>query len=260
MRSKSLLPRGMKSLCNGCIECNMEELLESEALPVPFLVDYSNKEHYYEDFLSESAAKVFDTQRKKNKEPVKMVPINEMTQKEILRGVDSKRLERSKKLTTQYIGVTPKKGWIKFMTKSQYLPGVKYTQYIELKEAEDIKYFKEFRKQDIIRLFLSGDIKLFCSCPDFKYRFSYMTYQMGYGIRKESRFPKRVNRTLEGSCCKHLIVVLSSLMFNWSSIAKDMRKTKFFNIKYSEDDYEEEIKKEKLRAKDLRNKKKSKKK
>lgn len=254
---KNLLPKGMKSLCNGCIVCDMKELLEDKDLLVPFLVDHSNKEHYYEDFLSESAARVFDDRRKN---PPKVVPINEMTQKEILRGVDSKRLERSKKLTTRYIGVTPKKGWIKFMTKSQYLPGVEYTQYIELKEANDIKYFKEFKKQDIVRLFLSGDIKIFCSCPDFKYRYTYMAHQMGYGIRKENRFPKRVNRTLEGSCCKHLIVVLSSIMFNWSSIAKDMRKTKFFNLRYNEGDYEEEIKKEKLRAKDLRNKKKSKKK
>lgn len=250
----------MKSSYNGCVECDLEELLEdTEALPVSFLVDYENKEHYYEDFLNESVARAFDLKNKK-KSPQKMVPINEMTQREILRGVDSKRLERSKKLTTKYIGVTPKKGWIKFITNSQYLPGVKYIQYIELAEAKDIKYFKEFKKQDIIRLFMSGDIKLFCSCPDFKYRHAYQAYQMGYGIRKENRFPKIVNRNLEGSCCKHLIVVLSSIMFNWSSIAKDMRRTKFFNIRYNEDDYEEEIKKEKLRAKDIRQKKKSKKK
>lgn len=255
MISENLLPKGMVNSYNGDIICDMEELLEGEkSLPVDFLVDYSNKEHYYEDFLHESSARQFDMNIRKKK-PVKMVPINEMTQKEILRGADYKRRARAKKLTTKYIGVTPKKGWIKFMTYSQYLPGVKYIQYIELKEAKDIKYFKEFKKQDIIRLFMQGDIRIFCQCPDFRYRFSYMTYQMGYGLKKENRFPKIVNPNLEGSCCKHLIVVLSSLMFNWSKIAKDMRKTKFFNINYSEDDYQEEIDKEKQRAKDLRKKK-----
>lgn len=81
-----------------------------------------------------------------------------------------------------------------------------------------------------------------------------MAYNLGYGIQKETRFPKIRNPQLEGSVCKHLIVVLKVVQMNWSSIARDMSKSKFFRRKMDDAEYFNE-----LDAKRLLNKKKKKK-
>ena len=69
------------------------------------------------------------------------------------------------------------------------------------------------------------------NCKDFRYRYSYLTYQLGYGLTRENRFPKIVNPDLKGSVCKHLLCVLTVLNNNWMSIQKDMVKTKWFRSK-----------------------------
>lgn len=226
---------------------DMEELVNDKALPFHFLVDENDKERYYQDFVTDAQCMCYRCKSFKSK---KIVPINEASRKELISGADAARLARSKKLTTKYIGVTNSRGWITFKTNSQYTPGKKYTQYIKLNEAKDMKYFKEFNKRDIVRLFLSGDLSVWCSCPDFKYHgFKYMGYQMGYGIYKENRYPKIRNPRLEGTVCKHLLCVLAVLNMNWSTIAKDMQRSKFFKRKYEDEEYMKELEQEKLNKK-----------
>ena len=130
---------------NSC-EFDLDEVLDNPKLQ--FLIG-EDKSVYYED---------------EDRHSYKYGLITEATRKEILRDADPARKQRSKKLTTQYISVTNARGWIKFKTTSQYTKGKYYTQYIKLKEAKDMKYFKEFSKRDIIRLFLAGDLQVHCTC------------------------------------------------------------------------------------------------
>lgn len=238
MNVKGLYRRGM----SNSYRINLEELLnDTKALPFSYLIS-ENKERYFEDFVNESQARNWKI--KKSEKSKNIIPINEATRKELLDGADKARKARAKNLTTRYRGVTHARGWIAFETSSQYTPGKKYTQYIKLNEAKDMKYFKEFKKSDIIRLFLTGDLSVYCNCPDFKYfGFKYMGTQMGYSIFKENRFPKIRNPKLEGTVCKHLICVLSVLNNNWMSIAKDMKNSKFFKKNYEDEDYINDIKK-----------------
>lgn len=62
--------------------------------------------------------------------------------------------------------------------------------------------------------------------------FKYMGYQMGWGIYREDRFPKIRNPRLEGTVCKHLLKVFEVYMLNWSKIARDMKKTKYFKKRW----------------------------
>jgi hypothetical protein len=194
---------------------------------------------YEQEFISESQAYQF--RQDKNK-PQEIIPINEATRKEILKEAEFKRKLRAKKLTCRYCGVTSARGWIKFQTNSQYTPGIKYTQYIKLAEAKDMKYFKEFKPREIIRLFLNGDLQVWCSCPDHKYRQKYLAWNLGFGLFKETRFPKKTNPNLEGGICKHLIAVLNILMMNHMAIERDMLKSKFFKRKSQDEEYMKELK------------------
>lgn len=172
----------------------------------------------------------------KGASPLEVQYILEYTSKQLLHGAEKKRKQRAKHLTTRYMGINPNRGWIRFVTHSQYTPSIKYTQYIELSESKDIKYFKEFKPRDIVRLLLSGDIRVSCTCPDFKYRYSYKAYKNKYGLKRENRFPKVRNPKLNHTICKHLIVVLSVLGSNWMVISRDMVKTRYFRKRYSEED------------------------
>lgn len=164
-------------------------------------------------------------------------PVFEDTWKSLKSGMDKGRLGRSKQLKGSfYQGVLKTKGWIKFTTPSQYTNGKTYWQYIKLQDMKDLDAVKEFSKKDIMRLMLQGDISLYCSCPDFLYRgFKYIGHNTGYGIYRETRFPKIRNPNLEGTVCKHLGSVLQVYMMNWSKIYKDYTKTYYFRDRYGYD-------------------------
>lgn len=162
-------------------------------------------------------------------------PILEATWRELRDNMERGRLKRSKHLHVQYLGVMNKKGWITFRTKSQTNPRKYYTQYIKLLDMKDLDYVKDLTKKEIIRLMLSGDIAVYCNCPDFLYKgYKYMGYNMGYGFFREMRFPKKRNPNLEGTVCKHLGAVLSVYMMHWTSIYKDMTKTVYWKSRYEE--------------------------
>lgn len=163
--------------------------------------------------------------------------ILESSWKQLYNEADSRRRYRSTKLKSRYMGISPDRGWIRFVTHSQYTPGLKYTQYIELKDIKDMKYFKEFSPEQVADLMLAGDLKVSCTCPDMRYRFSYKAWTEGYGIKKERRFPKIRNPLLKGSVCKHLLAVLFLVQQNWKQISLDMAKSKYFKKRYYEADY-----------------------
>jgi hypothetical protein len=226
---------------------NIDDLLDNPNLS--FLIDKSVKrEFYYADYVNESqvanARKSLSVKSGIIKPEI--VPINEMTAKEIRAGADVARLQRSrdKRIVCRFETVTNAKGWIRFDVTSQFTPGKHYKVHIKLKEADDIKYFKEFKKNEIIRLFLTGDLQINCTCPDFRYRFRYMAHQLGYSLFKEMRFPHIRNPRLEGTVCKHCLAVLQILQFNSQAISSKMVKSKFFKQKYEDEEYMNDLDKQ----------------
>lgn len=162
-------------------------------------------------------------------------PVFEAGWRELRDGTEYKRLQRSRKLSTKYMGIMNTRGWITFQTRSQFTRGKHYNQYIKLLDMKDIESVRDLNKRDIMRLMLAGDLSVHCTCPDFQYSGAkYMAYQMGYGIYKENRFPKIRNPRLEGSVCKHLALVLSAFMMNWTKIYRDMTRTKYFKSRYDD--------------------------
>ena len=227
-------------------EVDFEKFIDSDSKSLSFLMD-KDRDIYYEEFLNEEQAFSWRINRGRKDLVNPYQHINETTYKELLNMADKKRKLRASKMKTKYMGVTNSRGWITFSTESQRIKGKYYTQHIKLAEADSIKYFKEFNPREITRLFLSGDIQVSCSCPDMRYRYRYMAYNLGYGIQKEMRFPKIRNSRLEGSVCKHLIVVLRVIQMNWAGIARDLQRSKFFKKKMDDKDYFDTL--EKIRSK-----------
>lgn len=164
-------------------------------------------------------------------------PIFEETWKQLIKQMDSARKGRSGQLKGAYYkGVLNKKGWIKFETPSQTVPGKRYYQYIKLLDMKDIDALKDLTTREAARLLLSGDIAVYCSCPDFQYYgFSYMAHNLGYGIKKEDRFPVIRNPNLKGTVCKHLGLVLQVYMRNWFKIHRDLIRTAYFRSRWEGD-------------------------
>jgi hypothetical protein len=55
---------------------------------------------------------------------------------------------------------------------------------------------------------LSTDIRVGCSCPAYRYFYSYIITQLESELDAEERFPHITNPHLDGSFCKHLATVI----------------------------------------------------
>lgn len=146
-------------MANLCFDVNLEDTLKDASLPFYALID-KDTDIYYQDFKSVVEARKF---RYRRKEQV-IEDISESSKTDLLRMAEKKRKARSQYIKVYYQGVMNTKGWIYFKTTSQYTKNKFYTQYIRINEAKDFKYFKEFDKRDIVRLFMSGDLSVYCSC------------------------------------------------------------------------------------------------
>ena len=215
-------------------QVDIEKVLEEDRDVFKGLL-HEDLDRYYEDFVTESQSIAWRSQKKKYGLDDELVPINEASYKELITMSEMKRKERAKRLKTEYVGVTQVRGWIKFRTKSQYTPSKVYTQYIKLNEAKDFNKFREFKKKDVVKLFVEGDISVFCECPDFLYKgYKFQAYHLDYGIFREDRFPKIRNPNLEGALCKHLLAVMTIYPKCWNKIASDMIKSKYFKDRFKE--------------------------
>ena len=146
----------------------------------------------------------------------------EATNKQLRKDITG-RLDRvhKQKLMIKYQGVNTK-GQILFSVSSGTIRGKFYQVTIELKDFKEAKTLeingKPLSNKEILQLSLSGDLKVHCTCKDFKYRFSYLAWKKGYGIISENRFPKVRNRHLQGTTCKHVLAVLQGLNAHYTSI------------------------------------------
>lgn len=95
-------------------------------------------------------------------------------------------------------------------TNTLFLKVGKYTVQIAL---PDLKIFSKDQgtPEARIELAVSGDVKVWCQCADYAYRFSYVDTQLNFGIYKETRPAKITNPTGAGTCCKHLVAALTDL-------------------------------------------------
>lgn len=162
--------------------------------------------------------------------------INKLYEESVLqlRKGDVKRVKRVREqaLKIAYKGVD-KKGIIHFTCTSGTVKGKFYNISIQLKDLEEAKKLiidnKPLSNRDIVKLAISGDIAIHCSCPDFKYRFTYMAWSKGYGLLRETRYPKITNRYLKGTVCKHSIAVLNAFPMYFMSIQSDLTKRGFLH-------------------------------
>ena len=157
------------------------------------------------------------------------VRLSEMTSKDLLKGVDSKTLERSKKLRSIYVKLSPS-GDVIYRTTSGTIKNKYWEQIIRFgdsfkKVKELFKGDRKVSSSDVLNLILSGDIKLHCNDPSWKYwGWQYIGTQLGYALRPENRAPMIRNPRMRGSLCKHLISVLSQLPKDLEKISRDMAK------------------------------------
>lgn len=97
-----------------------------------------------------------------------------------------------------------------------FMDGVRslYQQFSERIHKEG-GIFKSKTMREIIEVSLDNaltydDIRVSCSCPDFKYRFAYVASINDYNFEEPELIPAKIrNPNNNGSTCKHIVKVLS---------------------------------------------------
>lgn len=163
--------------------------------------------------------------------------LNEIRSSEIKRDVHP-TIRRKLKLQgwrmRTRVAAVYKTGSVAFLTQSGSLPyGRFWRQHLIFQDLEYIKRMmredKSITDREAVLLAIDGDIKCYCTCPSFRYFFSYIAWNLGLGIQKETRFPIIRNPQLKGVVCKHLMVVFQELP-NWvDTIALRFRKKGVFD-------------------------------
>lgn len=99
----------------------------------------------------------------------------------------------------------------------------------------DLRVISKMKGSDVekIKTALSGDIKVDCGCPDFRYGgFRFIGTQLGYSVKPEDRPPLVRNPEQAGTVCKHVTRLLGQMDDYVDDIAADFersRKTKWYS-------------------------------
>ncbi len=80
-----------------------------------------------------------------------------------------------------------------------------------------------------VELAVTGDVKVFCSCADYQYRFAYVDTQLSFGIYKENRPADITNPNGKGTVCKHLVAALTDLPMFVPDIADSLQTESFIS-------------------------------
>lgn len=140
-----------------------------------------------------------------------------MTAIQILQKADAKRMSLARGYTYTIRNFDFSKGEFSFSTTGQEV----YEQRIKVNPI-DWRLLKKFFlkvKDDedeafgVLRsLAKKAGILIYCDCPDFLYGgFAYIAHKLGFGLVRESRPPRKRNKNLKGSACKHLLRILMDL-------------------------------------------------
>lgn len=157
--------------------------------------------------------------------------LNEVMASALTKEAEIKRTKRAKTVQTEYLRTKFRKGNLRIRTlefKSKDLKGSgKYhTQKIEIPDYREIsRQHKHSSLKERIQLATeAGDVKISCSCPDWKWAgYQWMGDAGEYGIDKQDIPPNERNPELDGSLCKHLYSVLENLHYFYNGIARDFR-------------------------------------
>lgn len=149
--------------------------------------------------------------------------VNEATRKELLSDMEVKRKKRADNYAAIYQSVNPVDFTI-YYTADGDKP-TKWNQTVKLADMAWLKKEKDLDINDMLRLALTGELKVFCNCPDFLYGgFKYMGTELDYNLgAPENRFPIIRNPNLEGTVCKHLYRVIYQLPMHYPSILKKLK-------------------------------------
>ncbi|MDW8464763.1 MAG: hypothetical protein RML35_00785 [Chloroherpetonaceae bacterium] len=83
--------------------------------------------------------------------------------------------------------------------------GREHTCYVQLSNDFD-------NLKTVNQLLSNGDVRVWCSCEDFRYRFAYKATRLSFHAIgfSEKRPARKTNPTHQGTVCKHLFYVLNN--------------------------------------------------
>lgn len=105
---------------------------------------------------------------------------------------------------------------------------LKVGKYICQVALPDLKLFRkeEGNAEAKVELAVTGDVKVFCQCADYAYRFAYVDTQLSAGIYKENRPANITNPNGDGTVCKHLLAALDNMQTFVPDIASSLQSKK----------------------------------
>jgi hypothetical protein len=105
---------------------------------------------------------------------------------------------------------------------------------MDLKKALDLlDSDPKLRDIDVVNLSVFGNISVWCNDPSFTYYgWKYIASNLGYGLEPETRRPSKRNPRLQGTVCKHLYRVLTTLPMIMPQIVRDLKNRGFISKDY----------------------------
>lgn len=105
---------------------------------------------------------------------------------------------------------------------------LKVGKYICQIALPDLKLFRkeEGDPEAKVELAVTGDVKVFCQCADYAYRFAYVDTQLSAGIYKETRPANITNPNGDGTVCKHILAALDNMQTFVPDIASSLQSKK----------------------------------
>lgn len=156
--------------------------------------------------------------------------IDELTRKELTKEVDKQTKDRSDDIgNVTYLGIT-EDFTLKFRIRSVTSdPPTSYEVKVKLLDMPDVWDDEDLTMREKVRLAISGDIQINCTCPAYKYfGYEYILTQLGADAGKgERRFPKVRNPKLQGIMCKHCYATMTMFPMYWTKIARDLEDGRF---------------------------------
>ena len=130
-----------------------------------------------------------------------MLILKEIKKRDLLNKSDNRSTLRSLKLRPQFQKIIGDEAYYIVSSNSSSKDNIVIVKSEKINEDIDYEELK-----DIIN---HSDIKVACSCENFLYRgYKYILWKLGGGIDRETRPPRKMNRSEIGCCCKHIISVL----------------------------------------------------
>ena len=152
--------------------------------------------------------------------------LSEFLKDDIQQGADFKRTRKGNRIKVEYIGSNKRTKTAIFNVTDPNGSGKVHEVRVRFPDYSQIsRQRKNITREEKVELALeAGDLKVYCSCPDFLYKgFKYMATEMDYGIRKEIRPPDIRNPKREGTVCKHTLGVFRRINKSINEISKDMK-------------------------------------